>query len=128
VPHLTVYAPESALAGREAPLIAALTEAVVEVYGDWAREHAVVLLIGVPPGRWGVGGKSARSPAPRVTFGVRATVFDRPDASAILSRLTAGVTEAIASVLGDQFRSQVTVEFAGAPDGHTGIGGVLVSP
>ena len=128
MPHLTVYAPETTLADREAPLIAALTDAVVEVYGEWAREIAVVLLIGVPPGRWGLGGKPAESPAPRVTFGIRASVFDRPDASQILSRLTGGVTEAIVSVLGDHFRPGVTVEFAGAPDGRTGIGGVLVSP
>ena len=128
MPHLTVYAPESALIDREAPLIAALTDAVAEVYGEWAREHAVVLLIGVPPGRWGQGGKAAESPAPRVTFGIRASVFDRPDAADILSRLTAGVTDAIASALGDHFRPQVTVEFAGTPDGHTGVGGVLVAP
>ena len=128
MPHLTVYAPEPALADREAPLIAALTGAVVEVYGEWAREHAVVLLIGVPPGRWGVGGKPAESPAPRVTFGIRAAVFDRPDATEILSRLTAGVTDAIAAVLGDHFRSAVIVEFAGTPDRHTGVGGVLVTP
>lgn len=127
MPHLTVYAPEPALADREAPLIAALTEAVVAVYGEWAREIAVVLLIGVPPGRWGQGGKPIDSPAPRVTFGIRATVFDRPDASAVLSRLTAGVTDAIASVLGDHFRSDVTVEFVAAPDGRTGVGGVLVT-
>jgi len=128
MPHLTVYAPEPALADREAPLIAALTDAVVEVYGEWAREIAVVLLIGVPPGRWGLGGTPAESPAPRVTFGIRASVFDRPDAAEILSRLAAGVTDAIASVLGDHFRPAVTVEFAGTPDGRTGIGGVLVSP
>jgi len=127
MPHLTVHAPESALADREAPLIAAVTDAVVEVYGDWAREHTVVLLIGVPPGRWGVGGKPAESPAPRVTFGIRATVFDRADAAEILSRLAAGVTEAIASTLGDHFRPDVTVEFVGAPTGHTGVGGVLVA-
>ena len=128
MPHLTVYAPESALAGREAPLIAAVTDAIVEVYGDWAREHAVVLLIGVPPGRWGVGGKPIASPAPRVTFGIRATVLDRPDATEILSRLTAGVTDAIASTLGDHFRSDVTIEFVGAPPNHTGVGGLLVAP
>jgi phenylpyruvate tautomerase PptA (4-oxalocrotonate tautomerase family) len=127
VPHLTVYAPESALTGHDAPLIAALTDAVVDVYGDWAREHTVALLIGVPAGRWGVGGRPVESPAPRVAFGLRATVFDRPDAAEILSRLTAGVTEAIASTLGDHFRPHVTVEFAGTPDGHTGIGGVLAA-
>jgi|SRR3954452_2887521 phenylpyruvate tautomerase PptA (4-oxalocrotonate tautomerase family) len=128
MPHLTVYAPEAALADREAPLIAALTDAVVDVYGEWAREHAVVLLIGVPPGRWGVAGKPVESPAPRVAFGIRATVFDRPDVREILSRLTAGVTDAIASVLGDDLRPDVTVEFAGTQDGRTGIGGILVSP
>ena len=127
MPHLTVYAPEPVLAGHEPALIAALTDAVVEVYGDWAREHTVVLLIGIPAGRWGAGGKPARSPAPRVTFGIRAAVFDRPDASEILSRLTAGVTDAIAATLGDQFRPDVIVEFAGAQEGHTGVGGAIVA-
>ena len=47
---------ESELAGRETPLIATLTEAVVAVYGEWAREIVEVRLIGVPAGRWGIGG------------------------------------------------------------------------
>ncbi|MFI5897153.1 4-oxalocrotonate tautomerase family protein [Actinoplanes sp. NPDC051513] len=127
MPHLTVHAAESDLTGREPELIAALTDAVVAVYGEWAREIAVVLLIGVPAARWGVGGKAASSPAPRVTFGIRATVFDRPDAADVLSRLAAGVTDAIAGVVGDQVRPGVTVEFVGSPDGRTGVGGVLVA-
>jgi phenylpyruvate tautomerase PptA (4-oxalocrotonate tautomerase family) len=127
MPHLTVHARETDLTGREPALIEALTDAVVDVYGEWAREIAVVLLIGVPEGRWGIGGKPAAAPAPHVTFGIRAAVFDRPDATDVLSRLTATVTDAIASVLGDQIRPGVTVEFVGSPDGRTGVGGALVA-
>ena len=89
MPHLTVHALESDLAGREGELIAGLTDAVVAVYGEWAREIAEVLLVGVPAGRWGIGGKVADVPAPRVTFGIRASIFDRPDAADVLGRLTA---------------------------------------
>ncbi|MFF5288397.1 tautomerase family protein [Paractinoplanes globisporus] len=127
MPHLTVHARETDLTGREPALIEALTDAVVDVYGEWAREIAVVLLIGVPEGRWGIGGKLAEAPAPRVTFGIRAAVFDRPDATDVLSRLTTTVTDAIASVLGAQMRPGVTVEFVGSPDGRTGVGGALVA-
>jgi phenylpyruvate tautomerase PptA (4-oxalocrotonate tautomerase family) len=127
VPHLTMYALESDLTGAEPDLIAALTDAVVAVYGGWARESVVVLLIGLPANRCGVGGKVAASPAPHVTFGIRATVFDRPDASDVLSRLAAGVTDAIATVLGEQLRPGVTVQFAGEPEGHTAVGGTLVT-
>jgi phenylpyruvate tautomerase PptA (4-oxalocrotonate tautomerase family) len=127
MPHLTVHALESDLEGHEPELIAALTEAVVAVYGEWAREIAVVLLIGVPAARFGIGGKPASAPAPRVTFGIRAAVFDRPDATDVLSRLTAGVTDALAGVVGEQVRAGVTVEFVGSPDGRTGVGGVLVT-
>jgi phenylpyruvate tautomerase PptA (4-oxalocrotonate tautomerase family) len=116
MPHLTVHASESDLAGREADLIGKLTEAVVAVYGEWAREIAVVRLVGVPAGRWGIGGKPAEAPPPAVTFGIRATVFDRPDATDLLSRLTAGVTDAVAAVLGERVRPGVTVEFVGTPD------------
>jgi phenylpyruvate tautomerase PptA (4-oxalocrotonate tautomerase family) len=125
VPHLTVHALESDLAGREADLIGGLTEAVVAVYGDWAREIAVVRLIGVPAGRWGVGGQPAASPAPAVTFGIREGAFHRPDSADLLGRLTAGVTDAVAAVVGERVRPGVTVEFVGTPDGRTGVGGFL---
>lgn len=127
MPHLTVHALESDLAGREADLIEGLTEAVVAVYGEWAREIAVVRLVGVPAGRWGIGGKPAEAPAPAVTFGIRAGVFDRPDATELLGRLTAGVTEAVATAVGERVRPGVTVEFVGTPDGRTGVGGALVT-
>ena len=55
MPHLTARVPEAQLAGREAALITALTDAVVEVYGEWARDLVVVHLDGIPGGRWGVG-------------------------------------------------------------------------
>lgn len=42
-----------------ARLIAAITDAVVEVYGESVREHVVVALSGVPAGRSGVGGEVA---------------------------------------------------------------------
>ncbi|GIF25417.1 phenylpyruvate tautomerase PptA (4-oxalocrotonate tautomerase family) [Actinoplanes tereljensis] len=122
MPHLTVHAPESDLAGREAALIAGLTDAVVAVYGDWIRESVQVLLVGVPAGRWGIGGRPAEGPAPLVTFGIRATVLDRPDASDVLGRLAAGVTDALADAVGEQVRAAAAVEFLGtAPGGPADI-------
>jgi phenylpyruvate tautomerase PptA (4-oxalocrotonate tautomerase family) len=128
VPHLIVHALESDLAGREADLIAALTEAVVAVYGDWAREIAQVRLVGVPAGRWGIGGRPAASPAPAVTFGIRESVFDRPDAAEVLGRLTAGITDAVVAVVGERVRPGVTVDFVGEPAGRAGVGGALRHP
>ena len=127
MPHLLVHALDRDLDGREADLIATITDAIVAVYGDWAREHAVVQLIGFAPGRWGIGGKPVPSPAPRVTFGIRDGVFSRPDGPDILGRLAAGVTDAITAVIGEHVREGTTIEFVGAPDGRTAVGGVLVT-
>ncbi|SHN44224.1 hypothetical protein [Cryptosporangium aurantiacum] len=101
---------------------------VVAVYGDWAREIAVVQLLGFPAGRWGLGGKPVEAPAPRVAFGIRDGVFSRPDAADLLGRLAAGVSDAIAGVVGERVRAGVTVEFVGAPDGRTAVAGTLVTP
>lgn len=125
MPHLTVRVLEDDLAGRETALIEALTDAVVAVHGDWARDIAVVHLIGVPAGRWGIGGRQAQAPAPSVTFGVREEAFHRPDARDIATRLVSGVTDAIVAVFGERVRSGVTVELVGSPAGRTGVGGVL---
>lgn len=125
MPHLTVHVLESELAGREADLIGSLTDAVVEVYGEWAREIVDVRLIGLPAGRWGIGGRAAQTPSPSVTFGIREAAFERPDAQDIVARLVAGVTEAIVSVFGEHVRSGVTVELVGTPEGRTGIGGLV---
>ena len=125
MPHLTARVPEAQLAGNEPALIAALTDAVVEVYGEWARASVVVHLDGVPRGRWGVGGRAADDAAPAITFGIRAAALARPDARQIAARLVAGLTDAVASVLGEQARGGTGVELVATPEGRTGTGGVL---
>ena len=127
MPHLTARLPEAQLAGREPALIAALTDAVVEVYGDWARDIVVVHLEGVPAGRWGVGGRAVGDAAPAVTFGIREAALARPDGEEIAARLVASVTEAAVRVLGDQAREHTSVELVGTPEGRTGVGGVIVA-
>ena len=127
MPHLSVCVLESDLAGREAELIGRLTDAVVDVYGEWARAIAVVRLIGLPANRWGIGGEPARQPSPSVTFGIKEAAFSRPDAEEIVARLVSGVTDAIVDVFGERVRAGVTVELVGAPSGRTGIGGVVVT-
>jgi phenylpyruvate tautomerase PptA (4-oxalocrotonate tautomerase family) len=127
MPHLTVHALERELAGREADVIEALTDAVVAVYGEWAREIAVVRLIGLPESRWGIGGKPAQAPSPSVTFGIKEAAFHRPDAQEIVARLISGVTDAVVDVFGERVRSGVTVELVGTPEGRTGIGGVVAA-
>ncbi|MEU7242082.1 tautomerase family protein [Streptomyces sparsogenes] len=128
MPHLTVHVLESDLAGREADLIEALTDAVVAVYGEWARDIVDVRLIGLPAGRWGIGGKPAEAPAPSVTFGIKEAAFSRPDAEEIVARLISEVTGAVVAVFGERVRSGVGVELVGTPAGRSGIGGVLVTP
>jgi phenylpyruvate tautomerase PptA (4-oxalocrotonate tautomerase family) len=123
MPHLTAYLPENDLAGREAELIGGLTEAVVAVYGEWARAIADVRLIGLPAGRWSVGGRPAT--APSVTFGIREAVFRRPDAADITARLVAAVTDAVVTVFGEPVRAGVTVELVATPPGRTAVGGVI---
>lgn len=123
MPHLTVHVLEDDLAGREAQLINALTDAVAAVYGDWARDIVAVRLIGVPANRWAVGGAPAQ--APSVRFGIREAAFDRPDADEIVALLISGVTDAVVAVFGERVRSGVTVELAGTPAGRTGVGGVV---
>jgi phenylpyruvate tautomerase PptA (4-oxalocrotonate tautomerase family) len=127
MPHLRVHALESDLAGRETALIEKLTDAVVAVYGEWARSIAVVQLIGLPPHRWGIGGRPAQAPAPSITFGIKEAAFSRPDADEIVARLISAVTDAIVAVVGERVRAGVTVELIGTPAGRTGIGGVVVA-
>ncbi|MEU4689321.1 tautomerase family protein [Actinoplanes sp. NPDC023714] len=127
MPHLTVHALDTDLTGREPALIAALTDAVAGVYGEWARPHAHVLLVGVPAGRWGIGGVPAPGPAPAVTFGIRADALTRPDTPDILARLAAAVTDATAGVLGDHHRPGITVDFTGREPAHSATGGRLTT-
>ncbi|WP_433796128.1 tautomerase family protein [Actinoplanes sp. CA-252034] len=125
MPHLSVHVLESDLSGRETALISALTDAVVTVYGEWARGLVDIRLIGLPPHRWGIGGKPAEQPPPFVTFGIKEAAFSRPDADEIVARLVTVVTDALADVFGERVRDGVTVELVATPAGRTGIGGVV---
>lgn len=125
MPHLTARVPEAQLAGREPALITALTGAVVQVYGEWARDLVVVHLDGIPQGRWGIGGRAVDDAAPAITFGIREAALTRPDGNEIAARLVAGLTDAIASVLGEQTRSGTSVELVATPEGRTGFGGTI---
>ncbi|MFI1094909.1 tautomerase family protein [Streptomyces sp. NPDC020917] len=124
MPHLTVHLPENRLAGREPLLVAALTDAIVEVYGAWARDLVSVRLAGVPEGRFAQGGKAVDTKA-SVVLGVRAGVFDRPDAARITARLGTALTDAITRVAGDDLRSGTMVELVASPPDRTFVGGVL---
>ncbi|MEW9548181.1 4-oxalocrotonate tautomerase family protein [Nonomuraea sp. NPDC050783] len=126
MPHLTVRALEPQLQGNETALIAALTDAVADVYGEWARDVAVVHLDGVPAGRWGLGGKPVAEPAPAITFGIREAAFTRPDSDKLADELVRNVTDAAAGVLGAHLRDAIAVELVATPAGRTAIGGVIV--
>jgi len=124
MPHLTVHLPENRLTGKEPLLIAALTDAIVDVYGAWARDHVSIRLAGVPAGRFAHGGKTVDTTA-SVTLGIRAGVFDRPDAADITARLGAALTDAVTRVVGDDLRAGTTVELVASPPERTFVGGSL---
>ena len=105
--------------------MAALTEAVVAVYGEWVRPLVAVRLDGVPAGRWAVGGQVVDATAPEVTFGIRAGALARPDGTAIAQRLVADITDALATVLGAQFREHTLVELVPQRGDMVGVGGLL---
>jgi phenylpyruvate tautomerase PptA (4-oxalocrotonate tautomerase family) len=123
MPHLTVHALEGDLAGREAALAGALTDSIAAVYGEWARALVTVQLIGLPVGRWAVGGRLVRTASPAVTLGVREAMFARADAGERTRQLIASLTDAVASVFGEQSRARTTVELVATPAGRTGVGG-----
>jgi phenylpyruvate tautomerase PptA (4-oxalocrotonate tautomerase family) len=125
MPHVTARVPEAQLAGREPALITALTEAVVQVYGEWARDLVVIHLDGIPRGRWGIGGRTADDAAPAITFGIREAALTRPGGHETAARLVAAVTDAVADVLGEQARGGTSVELVATPEGRSGVGGVI---
>ena len=124
MPHLTVHLPENRLTGNEPELITALTEAIIDVYGEWARDLVSIRLAGVSAGRFAQGGKAVDTNA-SVTLGVRAGVFDRPDAAEITTRLGAALTDAITQVLGEGLRAGTMVELVASPPERTFVGGSL---
>jgi phenylpyruvate tautomerase PptA (4-oxalocrotonate tautomerase family) len=81
MPHMTLYALEEELTGREPGLIRELTSAVVSAYGEWARRSVEVRLIGIPAGRWARGGAAVAAAAPAVTFRMCEEVVAREDAA-----------------------------------------------
>jgi phenylpyruvate tautomerase PptA (4-oxalocrotonate tautomerase family) len=125
VPHLVVLALDRQLTGREAPLATGLTDAVVSVYGEWARDLVVVQLLAVPPGRWAVGGRTADDPPPTVSFGINERALQRPDGPSVVARLAAAVTDVLATVLGEHLRAGILVEFRPQPPHLTAVGGTL---
>ncbi|GAA0317129.1 4-oxalocrotonate tautomerase family protein [Actinoallomurus spadix] len=124
MPHLTVHLPENRLTGRESELISALTAAIVDVYGEWARKHVLIRLAGAPTGRLARGGEAVDTTA-LLSLGVRASVFDRPDAPEITARLGAALTDAITRILGTDFRAGTMVELVASPQERTFVGGAL---
>ncbi|MEU1472457.1 nuclear transport factor 2 family protein [Streptomyces sp. NPDC005761] len=126
MPHLTVHALESQIAGHENDLIARLTRAVTSVYGEGARDLVVVRLAGLAAGRWAVGGVVCQEAAPTVTFAIREKAFTRPDGPRIAARLVAAVTDAVAAALGEHHRDEIVVDLVAARDDRTAVGGRLV--
>jgi phenylpyruvate tautomerase PptA (4-oxalocrotonate tautomerase family) len=126
MPHVTLYALEEDLTGREPGLIGELTNAVVSVYGEWARGSVDVRLIGIPAGRWARGGVAVATAAPSVTFGIREEVFARADAARVTAQLVAALTDAVTAVFGEDCRDEVLVELIGQPTSRSGLGGKVI--
>ncbi|HOV99869.1 MAG TPA: hypothetical protein PLY19_00205 [Rhodoglobus sp.] len=127
MPHLTVYAVESQLAGVEPALTTGLTEAVTTVYGEWVRSTVVVRLIGVPDVRWTVGGEiDASRSAPEVRMGIRAIAFARDDWPTVAQRLVGAITDAVAAAVGEGLRESILVELLPERDDRIALGGALI--
>jgi phenylpyruvate tautomerase PptA (4-oxalocrotonate tautomerase family) len=124
MPHLQVRLAEDVLDGTvEERLIAELTEAIVSVYGEWARPIAVVELVGIRPGRWGQGGV-ATAPVPAVTLRIREEALLPPEGDARAARLIGALTDAVGRALGAPAAEHVTVDLLGVPAARSGVGGV----
>lgn len=124
MPHFNVRIREEELDGRVEPaLIRALTDAVVAVYGERARELVVVGISGVPGARWGSGGVVATDNAPIVSLTMRERALHLPEIDDPPARLIASITEAVVAVFGEAIRPKVTVLIDGIPAGRSGVGG-----
>jgi phenylpyruvate tautomerase PptA (4-oxalocrotonate tautomerase family) len=122
VPHFNVHMFEEALDGEVEPAtIRALTDALVEVYGERARELAVVEILGIPRHRWGIGGTPAVEHRPTVTLHLREPALHLVDDAP--ERLIAAITDAMARVLGDDIRAHLAVTIVGIPTGRSGVAG-----
>jgi phenylpyruvate tautomerase PptA (4-oxalocrotonate tautomerase family) len=127
MPHFNVQIREEELDGKVEPkLIRALTEAVVTVYGEWARSVAVVELFGIPQRRWGIGGIPSESNAPIVTLNMREPALNLAEIDNAPARLIASTTDAMVTVFGESVRKHLTVLVVGVPAGRSGVGGEAV--
>lgn len=125
MPHFSVHMFEEALDGEVEPAtIRALTDAVVEVYGERARDLAVVEIFGIPRHRWGIGGVPATEHRPTVTLHMREPALHMVDDAP--ARLIAAITDAMAGVLGDDVRADLPVTIVGIPTGRSGVAGQAV--
>ena len=125
MPHFNVHMFEEVLDGEIEPAtIRALTDALVEVYGERARELAVVEIFGIPRHRWGIGGVPATEHRPTVTLRMREPALHVVDDAP--GRLIAAITDAIAGVLGDGVRDHLAVTIVGIPTGRSGVAGQAV--
>jgi phenylpyruvate tautomerase PptA (4-oxalocrotonate tautomerase family) len=122
MPHFNVQMFEEALDGEVEPAtIRALTDAIVEVYGERARELAVVEIFGIPRHRWGIGGVPAAEHRPTVTLAMREPALHVVDEAP--ARLIASITDAMARVLGEGVRDHLAVTIVGIPTGRSGVAG-----
>jgi phenylpyruvate tautomerase PptA (4-oxalocrotonate tautomerase family) len=127
MPHVIVHALETQLAGREKELIRGLSDAVVAVYGEQFRDHVVVQLVGLPIGRWAVGGTTPDEVAPQIAFAIRERALTRPDGHQVAGLLASAVSDAVAEVLGEHHRAGILFDLVGRADDRTAIGGQLVA-
>jgi phenylpyruvate tautomerase PptA (4-oxalocrotonate tautomerase family) len=122
MPHFNVHMFDEALDGEVEPAtIRALTDAIVDVYGERARELAVVEIFGIPRHRWGIGGAPATEHRPTVTLHMREPALHLVDDAP--ERLIASITDAMAHVLGDDIRDHLAVTIVGIPTGRSGVAG-----
>ena len=127
MPHFNVHMLDETLDGRNGPkIIRALTDAVVNVYGEHARPLVVVELFGVPRGRLGVGGVPVSDNVPIVTLNMREPALTRPTIDDVPARLIASITDALVDVFGEDIRPRVNVLVVGIPTGRSGVGGNVV--
>ncbi|MEU6549079.1 hypothetical protein ABZ915_02175 [Streptomyces sp. NPDC046915] len=111
--------------GRKAEegLIRELADAIGSVCGGQFRRLVAVDLIGIPPHRRGIGGAPSGQAAPSVTLSPREAAYQHPKVPDAPARLIAAITDAVAGVLGEEVREQVTVGLPAVPEGRSGVGG-----
>ncbi|MFD9904886.1 hypothetical protein [Streptomyces sp. NPDC059063] len=129
MPHFQVRVHEEKLDGKaEGRLVASLTEALVQVYGERARSMAVVEIFGIPRQRWGVGGVPGVVHAPVVSLHVREAALRLPGIDDAPGQLIRAITDAVVDAFDETVREYVGVQLVGVPAGRSGVGGEIDPP